>query len=373
MKMDLTKKCRACLNEDPEMHYLFAELDQGLSLAEILQNLNFEVCENDGFPPFLCQNCTVIMIDFFNLKTIYLENEGHLKELISQAEKQAEIEEFCEEDLNDNEELEENYEEALIEDENSNNEETVMFVVEENDEEIKDSEFKYEYLSNEELFKKKQKNLIPKYSTDDIEEKTTYLTYKKDVNSKKPWICDICGSCFNRKSDLLDHSESHSSEKKYICPYCGKSFKRRTVLGKHVRIHTHPREAICELCGKAFNDKSTLKTHIMLIHEKSRNFYCKLCGLSFPLKSTLEKHVLRHNPNRKRNFKCDLCFTAYRDKSSLKRHKTVKHSNNKVKCECGKEYTTITNLLKHQRKYHTGFNDNDLNKVIIQVEVQDSQ
>ncbi|CAH0554616.1 unnamed protein product [Brassicogethes aeneus] len=354
MEMDLTKRCRACLNEEPEMHYLFAEFDKGLTLAEILQNLNFEVCENDGFPPLLCQNCTVIIIDFFNLKTIYLENEGPLKAMISQAEKHEEIQEFCETELKENIKIEENYEEealieeALIEEENgkneenSSNEETLMFVVEKN-EEIKNSEFK-------------QKN-----AAGDIEEKP----YRKDVNLIKPWICDICGSSFKKKSDVVSHCEGHSTVRKYTCPYCGKTFKRRTVLVKHVRIHTNPGESMCELCGRAFNHKATLKTHIKLIHEKSRNFLCKLCGLSFPLKATLDKHVLRHNPNRKKNFKCDLCFTAYTDKSSLKRHKIVTHSNNKVKCECGKQYTTVTNLQKHKRRHHPSSNTEELNKLMI--------
>jgi hypothetical protein len=44
MEIDLTSKCRVCLRGDEQMHYLFNEFDQGITLKDILANTTrFEV------------------------------------------------------------------------------------------------------------------------------------------------------------------------------------------------------------------------------------------------------------------------------------------------------------------------------------------
>lgn len=170
-------------------------------------------------------------------------------------------------------------------------------------------------------------------------------------------VCEVCGVSFIKKSYLEDHKEAHGTEKRYKCKYCNKCFKRRTVLVKHKRIHTHPRQCVCEICGKRFNDNGTLKTHKLLLHIKERKFKCMICNQTFPLKPTLDKHIRRHLKRERgeKDFACDQCEMKYRDKSSLNRHVLTKHSgvDFKVTCgECGKQYTSTTNLFKHQRIHH---------------------
>lgn len=170
-------------------------------------------------------------------------------------------------------------------------------------------------------------------------------------------VCEVCGVSFIKKSYLEDHKEAHGTEKRYKCKYCSKCFKRRTVLVKHKRIHTHPRQCVCEICGKRFNDNGTLKTHKLLLHIKDRKFKCLICNQTFPLKPTLDKHIRRHLKRERgeKDFACDQCDMKYRDKSSLNRHVLTKHSgvDFKVTCgECGKQYTSTTNLFKHQRVHH---------------------
>lgn len=173
----------------------------------------------------------------------------------------------------------------------------------------------------------------------------------------KVHVCEVCGASFIKKSYLEDHKEAHGTEKRYKCKFCDKCFKRRTVLVKHKRIHTHPRQCVCEICGKRFNDNGTLKTHTLLLHIKERKFKCMICNQTFPLKPTLDKHIRRHMKRERgeKDFACDQCDMKYRDKSSLNRHVLTKHSgvNFKVTCgECGKQYTSTTNLFKHQRMHH---------------------
>lgn len=218
----------------------------------------------------------------------------------------------------------------------------------------------------------------PEPKPDDAEESddAEIIVIKPDIDVEprqayKPAnICEICGGKFKRKSDLMDHYDVHSDQKKYVCPFCGKAFKRRTVLVKHKKLHTNPREMICDLCGKAFNDKCTLKTHIMLLHEKTRNFKCPKCELTFPLKATLIKHIMRHNPVRDKLYSCQICNMVYKDKSSLTRHFATKHGSGTQKfiCICKKEYTTLSNLQKHQLKHHgTKVQENSITEPVINM------
>ncbi|RZC39161.1 zinc finger protein 714, partial [Asbolus verrucosus] len=437
MEIDLTSKCRVCLCGDEEMHYLFNEFDQGISLQDILTSTTrFEVDKDDGFSPYLCQNCTTIIVDFYNLKTVYKENENQIKALLSNSENSSnenmKTTETPSEGLDglQNVELNNIAQEKISSDDDDYITIKVESVHGSDDEEYSfDGEFAPKQEINDYMepnqfgftqeeadnFSPDDKNTPMLYEyqqintytcpecgdcflyKDDIQEHMaskhdifelnyeelsemslvkvkkiddkafcankckichqpfqTIEAYKDHLETHKKNVCDVCGVGFVKKSYLKDHQEIHCPEKRHVCSYCNKAFKRRTVLVKHKRIHTHPRECICEVCGKAFNDKGTLKTHIMLLHVKERNYMCLICGVKFPLKATLEKHIRRHQ-NKEREFFCTQCPLGYRDKSSLDRHIYVKHSGQNVKStcgECGKQYTTISSLLKHQRVSH---------------------
>ncbi|XP_044272251.1 zinc finger protein 714-like [Tribolium madens] len=350
MEFNVYNKCRVCLSADEQMHNLFDAFDQGITLRDILTNTTkFEVDKDDGLSPYICQNCSTIIVDFYNLKTIYEENESQIRALLSS----------CESQLSESEPPDD-FITIKVEEAKPEFEEVATFTCPECGEIFLDKGAIQSHLV--------LTHNITVIDFDEIappaeckckicgEVVDSGEAYAAHLETHKKNVCDVCGVGFTKKSYLKDHLEVHSPEKRHVCNYCNKAFKRRTVLVKHRRIHTHPRAHICEKCGKAFTDRGTLKTHDMLVHVRERNYVCLICGVKFPLKATLEKHIRRHQ-NKEREFFCTQCPLGYRDKSSLDRHVFVKHSGRNVKLtcdECGKQYTTMGNLAKHQRVCHRG-------------------
>ncbi|EFA09562.1 Zinc finger protein 41-like Protein [Tribolium castaneum] len=365
MEFNVYNKCRVCLSADEQMHNLFDAFDQGITLRDILANTTkFEVDKDDGLSPYICQNCSTIIVDFYNLKTIYEENESQIRALLAS----------CESQLSENEPQDEpdvitiKVEESAAPPE-PQFEEVDTFTCPECGESFPDKNavqshlvfthnitvIDFDEISEVSLLKITSEKTPSEYKCKICGEIfESGEPYQQHLETHKKNVCDICGVGFTKKSYLKDHLEVHCPEKRHVCNYCNKAFKRRTVLVKHRRIHTNPRGHICEKCGKAFTDRGTLKTHNMLLHVRERNYVCLICGVKFPLKATLEKHIRRHQ-NKEREFFCTQCPLGYRDKSSLDRHVFVKHSGRSVKLtcdECGKQYTTMGNLSKHQRVCH---------------------
>lgn len=355
--------------------------------------------------PYLCESCTTIVVDFFNFKTIFIENNSNIKFLFNEKniednENCNDVNKFtveytiqpddCTEDATENEILENTQIVQINSTEAKELDITGTFVepkvikqeLPEDNGQLEPVRYCCNECGDSFLLKSslqqhltKKHNLsvcviesyISKAIPEEIKEEiilqcdtcnetfTTCAEIEEHYKTHKRYVCEHCGAGFLRKSYLNDHAEVHATEKRHVCPICGKAFKRRTVLVKHKKIHTHPRQCVCEICGLRFTDRGTLNTHIKLKHTKERNFNCTICGLWFPLKSTLLKHIYRHNEDRKREHVCTVCHMSYKDKSSLNRHVVIKHTENAAKpsCSfCGKQYTTNTNLLKHIRKHH---------------------
>nr|CAH7738308.1 unnamed protein product [Callosobruchus chinensis] len=92
--MDNSLKCRACSSESLIMSNIYDEISDNMSLKDILVDLmKFQGEPNDGLSPHLCKSCTDVIVNFFHLKNIFLENEKRNKILLLHSGKEESVSE----------------------------------------------------------------------------------------------------------------------------------------------------------------------------------------------------------------------------------------------------------------------------------------
>ena len=58
-------------------------------------------------------------------------------------------------------------------------------------------------------------------------------THKEDIQSEKPFKCDICGQTFSFANSCKRHMRTHTKEKPYSCNTCEKKFRFGEELRRH--------------------------------------------------------------------------------------------------------------------------------------------
>uniref|UniRef100_A0A9L0RZW2 ZFP92 zinc finger protein n=1 Tax=Equus caballus TaxID=9796 RepID=A0A9L0RZW2_HORSE len=170
----------------------------------------------------------------------------------------------------------------------------------------------------------------------------------------KRYLCQQCGKCFSRSSNLIKHQIIHSSEKPYKCRECGKLFRRSFALLEHQRIHSGEKPYTCPECGKAFSRSSNLIEH-QRTHSGRKPYACSQCPKAFKGISQLIHHQRVHSGEKP--FECKECGKAFRGRSGLSQHRRVHSGERPYECsECGKAFSRRANLFKHQA-VHSGCPD----------------
>lgn len=121
---------------------------------------------------------------------------------------------------------------------------------------------------------------------------------KKDQESDRKHVCNVCGKKFQKRSNLIDHLRLHANVKVYSCEFCERSFVQAGNYKAHLRVHTKEKPFSCNDCGKSYSQSSSLKIHIRS-HTQERNYICDTCEKGFTNASDLAKHKLIHNPEKK--------------------------------------------------------------------------
>ncbi|KAK0174576.1 hypothetical protein PV327_010334 [Microctonus hyperodae] len=119
--------------------------------------------------------------------------------------------------------------------------------------------------------------------------------------------CDTCSKTFSSRQGYLIHHRTHTGERPYGCKFCWKAFRDGGTLRKHERIHTGERPHVCPLCSRAFNQKVVLREHVRWVHAASKN----------------ESDVI--GPP----YACPLCGALNQDRDELCAH-IVKHSDKMI-------------------------------------------
>ena len=128
--------------------------------------------------------------------------------------------------------------------------------------------------------------------------------------------CNICGKCFSREDNLQRHVvKVHSAiRKSFKCSMCAKEFS-----SQYSSVHDvsgSPPNFICEKCGSRFQRSDMLARHVMSHQDPSNK--CKVCGQSFNRKSNLKRHMTSHNEDIV--YRCR-CGDTFNRKDNLIRHK----------------------------------------------------
>ncbi|XP_071008776.1 zinc finger protein 543-like isoform X1 [Oncorhynchus clarkii lewisi] len=140
---------------------------------------------------------------------------------------------------------------------------------------------------------------------------------------KRPFICDVCGKCFDWRCTLKAHRNHHT--KPFSCPQCGKCFGTKTGCNNHLlAVHSKDKSFKCTDCGKKFALRKGFVKH--------RDFNptlhtCTTCEKSFCGERALKRHNFSDHPEKA--YICSLCPKTFRSWPIWKRHK-AEHSGEEV-------------------------------------------
>ena len=170
------------------------------------------------------------------------------------------------------------------------------------------------------------------------------------------YSCNYCEEiCYTQKK-LVSHLQTHT-QTMVKCPSCvPEKFMTGYALRKHLKnVHKLIRDIPCEYdgCGKLFKQREVMKNHVKYVHLKEYSL-CNLCGASVRDRSY---HVQSCNKNYISKNICDICSKQLSCKVSLSNHmKTVHGENTTTTCNiCGKEVSYMKSHLKHK---HANPDDN---------------
>ncbi|KAL3865188.1 hypothetical protein ACJMK2_006804 [Sinanodonta woodiana] len=158
------------------------------------------------------------------------------------------------------------------------------------------------------------------YKVYNVSNYTNYKAHLRVHENNKPFKCDQCPKAFNWEADLKNHKIIHTGLRPYVCKVCLKCFTNPHYMKTHIlNMHTgRPKAYLCDICGTGFKLKGNLLDHVRTVHATFRAFPCKQCGKAFKSKSHLIKHVSRHQPV---TFPCGQCNKVFVEEKFLEKHK----------------------------------------------------
>ena len=176
--------------------------------------------------------------------------------------------------------------------------------------------------------------------------------------------CKKCGQKCRSEALLESHeNEVHKKIKSHFCDICGTGFIRRSDMLFHKRdkhsLATETKSNICQLCNKQLSSQKTLRSHMKWVHENHEKKYkCSFCGQKFSQRSNMTMHIKRQHSGKREKLEhpkiqCSICLKIYRFKASFEKHKCKKSASLKFQCKlCGQRCFSEAFLKKHDNEFH---------------------
>ena len=210
----------------------------------------------------------------------------------------------------------------------------------------------------------------------------------KRVNTKKGFVCKICGEPRTSLQALSGHFDiKHSDLKFYSCMLCNSSFVELLQLKNHLK-EAHECN-LCSGCGKevkvcdmnnhlkkcefsmlkdimgafqeVYHHQSSKEKVAAKSQEKvnekassAKSFRCKVCGKMFKSQRKQKIHTAFYHTSMP--YECHLCKQRFGKKQSLLQHQKREHKDQehvKPECRtCRKTFETQRNLMIHMSVFH---------------------
>ncbi|XP_066305205.1 zinc finger protein 665-like [Branchiostoma lanceolatum] len=166
---------------------------------------------------------------------------------------------------------------------------------------------------------------------------------------EKPYKCDQCNYCTDRKSSFDMHKAKHTGKKKHMCWECGFRTVYRSNLLSHMNVHTGGKPLKCNQCDYCTARKGDLNKH-MLKHMGEKPYSCEECGFRTVYRSNLSKHMKTHRGEK--TYKCDQCDYCTARKEHLDTHMAKHTSEKPYMCgECGFRTDYRSSLSAHMKRH----------------------
>ncbi|XP_045783032.1 zinc finger protein 271-like [Maniola jurtina] len=171
------------------------------------------------------------------------------------------------------------------------------------------------------------------------------------LSEKKSFTCDLCGSMFKRKDNLVTHLKIHTDIMPFTCKLCQYKANRKSNVNRHMRTHTGEKPFSCELCKYKFSRKGNLVSH-MRSHTGEKSFSCELCEYKTGSKHYLAIHMRTHTG--KKPYSCKFCKFKSSRNSDLVTHMRTHTGEKPFSCKfCKYKSSRNGDLVTHMRT-HTG-------------------
>lgn len=194
---------------------------------------------------------------------------------------------------------------------------------------------------------------VPKVS----ESRGNLKRHQKKHQTRRDFICDVCGHTSKDANDLKCHKLTHQpeSEKRYKCDLCDKSYWTKGNLVEHKRTHTTERAFACKACAKAFKTKHVLDVHVRKTHGAEK-FFCSLCGKTFKSRGDAQRHVIIHSDLKP--FCCSVCGVGFQHSKQAERHFKAQHPNQKCRHYLKKSQELVDFIDKSVKEIPSRENEN---------------